>query len=411
MTNALRKARAPLDRALPHVELPEDICQQLKYPKESIAATLWVRMDNGDLKPFKAWRCRFNDLLGPTKGGIRFHSGVNLDETMALAFRMTIKCAAAGLPFGGAKGGVQVNVKDLSPRELEGLARAYADAFTHVVGEDRDVPAPDMYTNGPVIAWMLDQWSRHIKGHARAVVTGKPESLGGSPGRSSATGDGGFTVFSHWAEEQGLNPKDTRICIQGFGNAAQHFADRASEQGYLIVGVSDSSGAIYKKDGLDLKSVKSRKKKTGSVQGGDGEDISGDNLLTADCDVLVPAALSDQITDKNAADIKAKVIVELANGPTTPDADNILADNGVVVLPDVLANAGGVVVSYYEWVQAKQGMVWSLEDVQEKMQSRLTARTQKILDVAEKEDTDLRTAAHVVALRELEKAVAAFELN
>ena len=410
-TDLFTTARERLDTAARYVDIEREVIEQLRYPKETLAATLLVRMDDGSRKGFKAWRCRYDDTRGPTKGGIRFHPAVNLDEVMTLAFWMTFKCAVVNLPFGGAKGGVSVDVKTLSRAELERLSRAYVQVFSRFIGPERDIPAPDMYTNGIVMAWMADEYST-ITGHpSPAIITGKPVALGGSLGRDDATGRGGFYVLDHLKEELGVSPEKTRIVLQGFGNASFHCARLLHDDGYRIIGLSDSTSAIYDPDGMNPSEVMEHKNRTKGVAGaptnGAARQLDNAELLEAECDVLIPAAVENQITEDNAANIKAPVILELANGPVTPAADAILEKNGVAVVPDILANSGGVTVSYFEWVQNKAGYYWPVEEVHSKLRAIIEPETRRIWEVARDKALSMRTAAYVHALERIGHAVEA----
>lgn len=408
----LRMMRERLDAAADLVDLPADVRETLKYPKETVASSLRVRMDDGALRSFKAWRCRYNDALGPTKGGIRFHPSVCLEEITALAFLMTFKCALADLPFGGAKGGACVDAADLSPMELERVARAYVRAFVHTLGPDRDVPAPDMYTDERVMAWMAQEYAQLVNKHAPAVITGKPEALGGSAGRLSATGMGAFHVLQALKAEFGFKPARTRVAFLGFGNAAYHCARRLSEAGYPIVGASDSQSAIYDPDGIDPTWLLQRKSENGTVGAassrGRAKLMENRELIGCDCDVLVPAALANQVTEENAADIQAQIVLEIANGPVSPAADKILSDGGVVVIPDILANSGGVTVSYFEWVQNRAGHYWTADNVSDELVAAMDGATRKVIEARRELDVDFRTAAYVVALRRICAATASY---
>lgn len=410
-TNLFSTARERLDDAARYLDIEREVIEQLRYPKETLAATLLVRMDDGSRKAFKAWRCRYDDTRGPTKGGIRFHPAVNVDEVMTLAFWMTFKCAVVNLPFGGAKGGVAVDVKTLSRAELERLSRSYVEGFSRFIGPERDIPAPDMYTNGIVMAWMADEYST-ITGHPTpAIITGKPVALGGSLGRDDATGRGGYYVLRHLQAELGVGPEKSRVVLQGFGNASYHCARLLHDEGYRIVGLSDSMSAIYDPDGMDPYAVMDHKTRTRGLAGaptrGVSRQLSNAELLEAECDVLIPAAVENQITEVNAANVKAPVILELANGPVTPAADAILDRNGVVVIPDILANSGGVTVSYFEWVQNKTGYYWPLEEIHSKLKAGLEPETRRIWDLAKDKAVNLRTAAYVHGLERIGQAVEA----
>ncbi len=404
-------ARERLEDAARHLDIEREIIDQLRYPRETLAATLLVRMDDGSRKGFKAWRCRYDDTRGPTKGGIRFHPAVNVDEVMTLAFWMTFKCAVVNLPFGGGKGGVSVDVKKLSRAELERLSRAYVQAFARFIGPERDIPAPDMYTNGIVMAWMADEYGA-ITGHpSPAIITGKPVALGGSLGRDDATGRGGFYVLQQLKDALGIGPDKTRIVLQGFGNASFHCARLLHDDGYRIVGLSDSSAAVYDPDGMDPHAVMEHKMRTRSVAGaptrGRARDLDNAALLEAECDVLIPAAVENQITGDNAAAVQAPVILELANGPVTPAADAILDKRRVAVIPDILANSGGVTVSYFEWVQNKAGYYWPVEEVRAKLKAIMDPETRRIREVARERSVSLRTAAYVHALERIGHAMEA----
>ncbi len=313
MASLFDNARERLHTAAQHLDVHPDIIEQLKYPKETLAVSLRVRMDDGSTRSFKAWRCRYDDTRGPTKGGIRYHPAVNLDEVMTLAFWMTFKCAVVNLPFGGGKGGVSVDARSLSPTELERLSRGYVQAFARFIGPDRDIPAPDMYTNGIVMAWMADEYAKMVDAPMPGVITGKPIPLGGSLGRDDATGRGGYLVLRHLEADLGVSPENSRVVVQGFGNAGFHVARLLHGDGYKIIGVSDSRSAIYDPDGLDPAAVMAHKRQNRSLAGaptnGTAQEISNAELLESDCDVLIPAAMENQIVLENAARIQAPVIL------------------------------------------------------------------------------------------------------
>ncbi len=405
------KARKRLKTAAKHLNIHKDVIERLKYPKETLAANLVIRMDDGSVKSFKAWRCRYDDTRGPTKGGIRFHPAVNLDEVMTLAFWMTFKCAVTNLPYGGGKGGVSVDVHKLSRTELERLSRAYVQAFSRFIGPDRDIPAPDMYTNGIVMAWMADEYAKMADMPQPGVITGKPIALGGSLGRDDATGRGGYYVLRHLEKDLGLVPEKTRVILQGFGNASFHCARLLHADGYRIIGLSDSKSAILDPDGMDPLAVMEHKQKTRGLSGapsnGKLQEMTNAELLEQECDVLIPGAMESQIILENAPNIKAPVILELANGPVTPAADEILHRNGQIVIPDILANAGGVTVSYFEWVQNKAGYYWSLDEVHQKLRPMMQTEARRVWDVKLEKDIDMRTAAYVHALDRIGSAVEA----
>ncbi len=411
MAALFTKARKRLRQAGQHLDVDRDVLEKLKYPQETLAASLMVRMDDGSRRSFKAWRCRYDDTRGPTKGGIRYHPKVNLDEVMTLAFWMTFKCAVANLPFGGAKGGISVDPKKLSRAELERLSRTYVKAFSQFIGPDRDIPAPDVYTNAMIMGWMADEYGSIVGRPSPAVITGKPLELGGSIGRSDATGRGGQIVVRHLQAELGLSADHTRIVLQGFGNASFHCARLLHGDGFRIIGLSDSKSAIYDPSGMDPDAVMDHKAAKGTLSGaptkGKAEEISNAELLEKECDLLIPAALESQITDENAAEIKAPVILELANGPTTPAADKILEAKGTIVVPDILANAGGVTVSYFEWAQNKAGYYWSEEKVRSRLREFLEPQVTAVWRIKLEKGINMRTAAYVLALKRIGDAVAA----
>uniref|UniRef100_B8HN81 Glutamate dehydrogenase n=1 Tax=Cyanothece sp. (strain PCC 7425 / ATCC 29141) TaxID=395961 RepID=B8HN81_CYAP4 len=417
MTELFADARQRLEQALQYVDLPEEAIAYLKYPKACLQVSIPVRMDDGSLKVFQGYRVRYDDTRGPGKGGIRYHPGVSLDEVQTLAFWMTFKCAVLDLPFGGAKGGVTVDPKALSQMELERLSRGYIAAIADFIGPDIDIPAPDVYTNPMIMGWMMDQYSVIRRQICRAVVTGKPIAIGGSLGRETATAMGAFAVITAMLPKFGRVPQDTTVAIQGFGNAGAVLAELLFKAGYQIVAVSDSQGGIYAKAGLDIPSVRRYKEDTRSIkavycQGSvcnliEHQTISNAELLALDVDVLIPAALENQITLANAAQIQAKYIFEIANGPITTEADEVLAKRGIQVFPDILVNAGGVTVSYFEWVQNRSGLYWTLAEVNERLKQKMLSETEKIWGIAQQKAVSLRTAAYIHALNRIGEAIAA----
>ncbi len=406
----LDRALSRLDEAAGHINIDADVIEKLKFPRETIQMRLLIRMDDGSRKSFLAWRCRYDDTRGPTKGGIRFHPDAAVEEVETLAFWMTFKCAVMNLPFGGSKGAVKVDPRKLSKAELERLSRAYMQAFSRVVGPDRDIPAPDVYTNAMVMGWMADEYNQIVGSISPAVITGKPLALGGSLGRTDATARGGYYLVRHLATELGLGSR-TRIAIQGFGNAGQYYAELAAADGHSIVAVSDSAGAIHKADGLDVARLLAGKTAgrhvTELAAELGAEIITPEALLAVDCEQLVPAALEDMITVEHAATVRAKVIVELANGPVTPDADKVLGQRGVIVLPDILANAGGVTVSYFEWVQNRQGFYWDLEEIHQRLLRIVECEGRAIWTLAQDRQVTMRSAAYIHALSRLAQAIEA----
>ncbi|WP_376771028.1 Glu/Leu/Phe/Val family dehydrogenase [Microvirga soli] len=405
----LDQALTRLDEAARHLALDADVLEKLKYPRETTKVRLMIRMDDGSRKSFMAWRCRYDDTRGPTKGGIRFHPASTMEEVETLAFWMTFKCAVMNLPYGGGKGAVQVDPHTLSKAELERLSRAYVQAFAKIIGPDRDIPAPDVYTNSMIMGWMADEYASIVGEATPAVITGKPIALGGSLGRDDATAGGGYYLVQRLARQLGLEP-GSRVAIQGFGNAGQHIARLLAADGYKIVAVSDSKGAIHCPAGLDIVKLLAAKAQGSvtSLAGADGiSALPADELVSVDCNLLVPAALEDMIHEGNASGVKARVVLELANGPITPEADEILAAKNIVVLPDILANAGGVTVSYFEWVQNRQGYYWPVEDVHARLKSMMEREGDAIWALARDKGITLRSAAYVHALSRLAGAIEA----
>ncbi|MEA5464245.1 Glu/Leu/Phe/Val family dehydrogenase [Leptothoe sp. PORK10 BA2] len=417
LTDASRR----LDRALQYVSISEDTAERLKSPKASLKVSIPVRMDDGSLRVFEGYRVHFDDTRGPTKGGIRFHPQVNLDEVQSLAFWMTFKCAALNLPFGGAKGGVTLNPKELSKAELERLSRGYIDAIANFIGPDTDIPAPDVYTNPMIMGWMMDQYSIIRQQRSPAVITGKPVALGGSLGRSTATGTGAFYVLEAMMahllgqpSDQANKPAQT-VAVQGFGNAGSVVARLLFDAGYAVVAVSDSHGGIYTPQGLDIPSIQQFKADTRAVQAVycdgtvcslvDHKVITNEELLQLEVDILIPAALENQITAANADAIRARYIFEVANGPISADADDILDAKGITVFPDILVNAGGVTVSYFEWVQNRSGLYWTLEEVNQRLKQQMVTAAETIWQIAQTHQTSMRTAAYVQALTSLGAAM------
>lgn len=411
MAKLFQEAKRRLREAAKYTEVDSDTLHILQYPKETLSASLLIRMDDGSRRSFKAWRCRYDDTRGPTKGGIRFYPQVRLDEIMTLAFWMTFKTAVVDLPYGGAKGGIAVDASMLSKAELERLSRAYVQAFARFIGPDRDIPAPDLYTNAMVMGWMADEYSAITGQPSPAVITGKPLDLGGSRGREDATGRGGYLVIRNLEKEFGMVPSETRVIIQGFGNVGYHCARLLHDDGYVIVGISDSQLAIYDPEGLDPIAVRDHKRTTGSLAGAPSngilQEMSNAQMLESPCELLIPAALENQITHENADRIQAKVICELANGPVTPAADEILFAKDVIIIPDILANAGGVTVSYFEWVQNKAGWYWGVDEVHGKLRQRMEPESRKVWNIATEKGIDMRTAAYVHALERIAAAMSA----
>ncbi len=415
--NIFADAIKRLDLAIEHADIHAEALEKLKHPKAVLEVSIPVRMDDGSLKVFTGYRVRHDNTRGPTKGGIRYHPDVSLDEVKALAFWMTFKCAVVGLPFGGGKGGVIVNPKELSPLELQRLSRGFIDQIADFIGPEVDIPAPDVYTNAMIMGWMADEYSTIQRQWTPAVITGKPIPLGGSLGRDDATGRGAYYCIKELERHKSWNPSDITVAVQGFGNAGQYVAKLLHADGYNIVAVSDSRGGIYRPNGFDVPSLmkfknESRQLKAVYCEGQlcnliEAETISNEQLLELDVDILIPAAMENQITESNAHDIKAKVIVEVANGPITFDADEILNANDALVIPDILANAGGVTVSYFEWTQNKQGFYWPLEDVHDRLQTIMAREFNTIYDIHLEKQVDMRSAAYAHALSRLGDAISA----
>lgn len=396
--------------------------QLLSEPQHVHQAKLSLKRDDGSTAEFSAYRVQFNNARGPYKGGIRYHPAADLEEVKALAALMALKTAVVNIPFGGGKGGIQMDPKKLSKRELQEVSRAYVRAFLPHFGPDIDVPAPDVNTNPDIMAWMRDEFERQTESFSPSFITGKPLSVGGSLGRDTATARGGFFLLQEMIDRQALDPADLRVAVQGFGNAGGTMAHFLHDAGYTVVALSDSQGGIWSEEGIDPVRIEKYKRKTGSVTGEycegsvcdiqkmkmDGvRKVSNEELLEVPCDILVPAALDNVITAENAGRIRAKTILELANGPTTPEADAILEEKGVRVIPDILANAGGVTVSYFEWVQGRSGEQWTAERVDSELKRVMLEAYKAVRRTAYREKMSYRHAAFAVALRRILDAMRA----
>ena len=404
--DVLGMAVQQLRSAAKYLDLDDGLVEVLARPKRSVVVNFPVVMDSGEVKVFEGYRVQHNQSRGPTKGGLRYHPDVDLNETSALAMWMTWKCAVVNIPYGGAKGGVKVNTKELSIRELEKLTRRFITEINIVVGERSDIPAPDIGTNGRVMGWIMDTISMQAGYTVPGCVTGKPIEMGGSEGRVEATGRGCIVSAIEACNLQNKNFAGSKVVVQGFGNVGSVAARLAENEGATVVGVSDTSGAIYNPKGLPINDLYI---KYSGVEGGimnykDCEKISNKELLELDCDILIPAAIQTQITKENADNIKAKLIVEGANGPTTPDADAILTDKGVLIVPDILANAGGVVVSYFEWVQDLQNFFWEEEQVNDRLSRIMRNAFGAVAHTMQQHKTDMRTAAMVIAVQRVADA-------
>ncbi len=406
MQNPFENAMSQLDKAAKVMNLNKDTHEILRHPERVLTVSIPVKMDDGSTKVFTGFRSQYNSARGPYKGGIRYHWNVTLDEVKALSFWMAMKCAVAGIPLGGGKGGIIVNPKELSEGELERLSRGFIQKIYRYIGSDKDIPAPDVYTTPQIMAWMRDEYEKLVGHEDPGVITGKPLDQGGSEGRGYSTAQGGFYCLRESAKKLGLEPANTKVAIQGFGNAGSFMAKILSKAGYKVVAVTDSRGGVMNMEGLDVEAVSAHKEQTRSVADAPGtQPISNEEILELDVDVLVPAALENVITQENAANIKAKVIIELANGPVTPEADEILHSNGILFVPDILANAGGVTVSCFEWQQNVRGEHWTEEDVIEKLDKLMVEAFDAVWDVKEKHGIDMRTAAFVHATGLIEEAM------
>jgi len=394
-TATFRLAVAQFDQAAEAMELDHNLRERLKLPQRSLMVSVPVRMDDGRVEVYTGYRVQHDSSRGPSKGGIRYHPDVNLGEVAALAMWMTWKCALADLPYGGAKGGIAIDPKKLSRAELQRLTRRYAAEIFPLIGPDKDVPAPDVGTDAQVMAWIMDTYSQQVGFAVPGVVTGKPLSIGGSLGREEATGRGVVYVTIEALQHLKLDIRNSTVAIQGFGNVGFHTARIMQEYGARVIAVSDVNGGIHNSNGLDISELFTRYK-TGGQSLRDtrlGEWLSNDELLQLDCTVLVPAALSEQITERNAAKLRCRILAEGANGPTTPEADRILQDHGVFIIPDILANSGGVIVSYFEWVQDLQRFFWKATDIQARLQDILTSAFHRTLQFSVSKNTSMRMAA------------------
>ncbi len=416
-TGIFDSAISRLDEAGRVAGIDPEVLERLRHPRAVLEVAVPVRMDDGALQVFKGYRVQHDNTRGPTKGGIRFHPNVHLDEVKALAFWMTCKCAVVGIPFGGAKGGVTVNPKELSRLEIERLSRGFVASMADFIGPGTDIPAPDVYTNAMIMGWMMDEYSTIHRAHFPAVITGKPIPLGGSAGRDGATGRGAYYCVRQLRRRLGWEPGRTTVAIQGFGNAGPWIGRQLHEDGYRVVAVSDSGGGIYSEAGFDVPSLihfKNDSRRLRAVycrdsvcEAVDAETITNEELLELDVDVLIPAAMENQITEANADRIKSRIVVEVANGPTNPAAEAALLRHGTLFVPDILANAGGVTVSYFEWVQNRQGFYWTADQVDQQLDEVMSRAFDDVYELMEARDVDMRTAAYVHALNRIGEAIAA----
>lgn len=404
--NPFANAMAQLNAAAKAMNLEPQILKALQKPQRILEVGIPVNMDDGSTKVFNGYRVQYNDARGPFKGGIRYHWNTNLNEVKALSFWMAMKCAVVGIPYGGGKGGVTVNPKELSTDELERLSRSWVQAMFNYIGPWKDVPAPDVYTTPQIMSWMVDEYSKLAGQWTPAAFTGKPIEVGGSEGRMFSTSQGGYYVFEAYAAIKKLVPRKTTIAIQGFGNVGAFAAEIFHKAGYVVVAVSDSKGGIVNMKGLDIPAVWKHKEKTGSVIGFPGtKPVDNIKILELGVDVLVPSALESVLTAKNAGKVKAKVVLELANGPTAPEADVKLFKRGIPVIPDILANAGGVTGSYFEWVQNLNGDRWSEIEVLKKLKPIMVESFNQVWDKAERHKVNLRTGAYILAIDRIARAM------
>ncbi|HEU5238393.1 MAG TPA: Glu/Leu/Phe/Val dehydrogenase [Pyrinomonadaceae bacterium] len=403
--NPFEIAKQQFDRAADYLDLEESMRNVLRNAKRQLIVSIPVRMDGGETKVFEGYRVQHNIARGPAKGGIRYHPNVTLDEVKALASWMTWKCATVGIPYGGGKGGVVCDPKSLSKSELERLTRRYAFEIAPIIGPDRDIPAPDVYTDSQTMAWIMDTLSM-VHGHTElGVVTGKPLALGGSQGRHEATARGALYALREACKVRGMSLKGARVAVQGFGNAGSIIARLVAEDGARVVAACDSKCGISAEGGLDIHAVLKHKEETGSLHGLRGvKEIEPNDVLEVECDVLCPSALENSITATNVGKVKTRIIAELANGPTTPAADRVLEDEGITLIPDILANAGGVTVSYYEWVQDQYSFFWSEKRINQTLEDTMSNAFQKVHQTALRYGTDLRTGAYILAIDRVAEA-------
>ena len=404
--NIFEMAKIPLNQAIEAMQLDPGAAAIIAVPERTLEVSIPLKMDDGSTKVFTGYRSQHSTVLGPAKGGVRYHQNVSLDEVKTLAFWMTCKCAVAGLPYGGGKGGIIVDPNTLSKRELEALTRAYIDRIAMIIGEKKDIPAPDMNTNAQIMGWMMDEYSKITGQFEPGFITGKAICVGGSLGRTAATGRGVVTAALEALKLKGIAPQDATAAVQGFGNVGSWTAKLFNEEGVKVVAVSDVKGAIYNADGLDCNDVEKFAQANGSVVGYPGAKvITNAELLALEVTILSPCAMELQITKDNAANVKAQIVAEGANGPTTPEADDILTAKGVFVVPDILANGGGVTVSYFEWVQNLYRYFWSEEEVVEKQIVMMRNAFKNVYAASEKYGVNMRVAAYIVALSSLDEAM------
>lgn len=403
--NPFEVAKQQFNRAADYLDLDLSMRHVLESPKRQLIVSVPVKMDGGDVQVFEGYRVQHNIARGPAKGGIRYHPNVTLDEVKALASWMTWKCATVGIPYGGGKGGVVCDPKSLSRNELERLTRRYAFEIAPIIGPDRDIPAPDVYTDEQTMAWIMDTISM-VRGHTElGVVTGKPISLGGSQGRAEATARGCLYALREACRVKGISLDGARVVVHGFGNAGANIARLVAEDGARVIAACDSRNAIYSSTGIDVAEALKHKAQTGSLARLPGvKEIDANDVLTLECDILLPSALENAITLNNVGKVKTKIIAELANGPTTPGADRVLEDEGVFLIPDILANAGGVTVSYYEWVQDQYSFFWSEQKINDTLENTMQTAFNLVKETAQRYNTDMRTGAYILAVNRVAEA-------
>ncbi|MBD8007334.1 Glu/Leu/Phe/Val dehydrogenase [Bacillus sp. Sa1BUA2] len=402
--NLFTSTQEVIKESLNKLGFGEEMYELLKEPIRMLTVRIPVKMDDGSVKVFTGFRAQHNDSVGPTKGGVRYHPEVTEEEVKAMSLWMTIKCGIVNLPYGGGKGGIICDPRTMSMGEIERLSREYVRAISQVVGPTKDIPAPDVYTNSQIMAWMMDEYSRLRENDSPGFITGKPIVLGGSQGREKATAQGVTICIEEAAKKRGIDLKDARIVIQGFGNAGSFLSKFLYDAGAKIVGISDAYGALHDPDGLDIDYLLDRRDSFGTVTTLFENTISNKELFELDCDIIVPAAVANQITGENAPNIKASIVVEAANGPTTEEATKILTERGILLVPDVLASAGGVTVSYFEWVQNNQGYYWTEEEVNERLREKLVESFNNVYNLSQSRRVNMRLAAYMLGLRNVAEA-------
>lgn len=403
-SNLITSTQAIIHEALDRLGFDEGMYELIKEPMRLLTVRIPVRMDDGSVKVFTGYRAQHNDAVGPTKGGIRFHPDVNEEEVVALSMWMTLKSGIVDLPYGGGKGGIVCDPREMSIQEVERLSRGYVRAISQIVGPTKDIPAPDVFTNSQIMAWMMDEYSMIDEFNSPGFITGKPIVLGGSQGRDRATAMGVIICLEQALEKRDMKMEDLRVVIQGFGNAGSFLSKILFDRGAKVVGISDANGALHDPDGLDIDYLLDRRDSFGLVTNLFDDALPGGDLFKLDCDVIIPAAIANQITEDNAEDIKAEIICEAANGPTTKEATKILTDNGKLIVPDVLASAGGVTVSYFEWVQNNQGYYWDEDEVNEKLEIKLKKAFNDIYNLHENRHIDMRLAAYIIGIKRTAEA-------